>query len=667
MKDWENLEYSSTYRELVDKFNVNSNNSKFIDSITGKILNNGILFSGLETIDGNTILPLVNAKPNNDLVNSDTIFDNFILYFRAINKFVELNLFPIDLLSYADGKLHFIFIKADRTYRISSSMFGRVDEIILGRFVISENSTWNQFYMMGQRCGTPMYDAADEFYNVEGMYVKSPENLSLSMESGSVKRSGIQFTDLNSPDIIDFHNLSSQSMPIRYVNERNEIDYSVSPVNSIITNKYMVYNMNKKLKTKIEKYIDDISNMTYNLQDLALSYSDTLLQAIEDGATESEKQQIIEDFLYYITNIYEVSDNIYEVLGDPSLSSISRIELYGNKSDIEAYINTNLRNIVSISSSQVNAIKDVVSYVLLLNTEICNNPLMIILNTIADELDDIDYSVGTIGDVPAGKFTLQRILWDIYDNSLVVQYGDTIYDTSSDATNASALIAYPAPWDNIIYIPLAVIVLKSGITSINDDGDTVIISRRWIYVDQEQEGYVDYYARAKALQAITIAAQLQAEMLQLRADITAQLNAFKTTIEGEMSALRSDLENRMSTLETSLNNKINNISNKVAVYGDFVTSRHEKDLGNMGGLYGGENTLSVSKSGYMPLGIVGVTISQNVRPGSGFYNYDIKGFRLSTRNSGSATIWWQYMFDYQGGGVMNVKAQFDILWVKIKS
>ena len=133
-------------------------------------------------------------------------------------------MFPIDLLSYANGKPQFLYIKEDLTYRVSDYMFGHADEILLARFVINTNSTWNQLYIIAQRAGTPMYNAADEFYEVEGMYIKSPGGLELSQTSGTVKRSGIDFTDKVSPDIAQFYNLASERVPLRYINNLNEVD-----------------------------------------------------------------------------------------------------------------------------------------------------------------------------------------------------------------------------------------------------------------------------------------------------------------------------------------------------------------------------------------------------------------------------------------------------------
>ena len=292
MNDWKKTQYSDTFRNLVDNSNTNVDNSIFNEKMLGTILSNGILFTGNETIDEKPIEPLTNILAN-QIVNSDTVLDNFLLYFRENNEVVKLDLFPVDLLSYADGKLHFFFIKADKSYRVSEYMYGGADELLLFRFVINPNNTWNHIYIMAQRAGTPLYHAGEEWYEVEGMNIKSPGGLQLSQTSGSVKRSGIDFTDIVSPDIFDFFNLASESVPLRYVNTYNEIDYNENRTYDVITNKYMVYNMNIKLKVQAEKYIQSITNETYNISSFLSTKANELQDAINHTATTDEKQSII--------------------------------------------------------------------------------------------------------------------------------------------------------------------------------------------------------------------------------------------------------------------------------------------------------------------------------------------------------------------------------------
>lgn len=501
MRDWKELQYTNTFREMVDLWNKNKDSSEFVDGMVGSILCNGVLFEGKETINGMLIRPLEKVEVSG-IVESDTILDNFTLYYRDTNHLITLNKFPVDLLSYADDKLHFFYIKEDLSYRVSDYMFGAADEVLLFRFVINSNQTWNHLYIMAQRAGTPMYNAGDEFYDLDGLFVKSPNGLKLSHTSGTVKRSGIEFTDKISPDIVQFYNLSNESVKLRYINTSNEVDYTQNPVDNIITDKYLEYNTNKKLKIEAEQFIRNIQNMYYRINEYSNGIADELHNAIIVGGEYADLKQITDAYVDYIDKIYSEVDNLYNLLGDPVLNSVRRAGLLQNKTLLNNYLDTNLRNPVSINETQVTAIRTVPAYVLNINPAICANPLEAVLQEVQDGLDEISFSTGTLKSVPAGKFTIQRILWDVYEDTLIMQYGDKVFNTLDDAVDGTDLLEYPAPFGKTIYIPLAILILKSGISSINDDSETILIDRRWIVVDEQMTEYADYISRAKAEKAL---------------------------------------------------------------------------------------------------------------------------------------------------------------------
>ena len=122
MRTWRTLPISTTTRQVIENFNVNAYSSMFMDYVTGTIMNNGLLFTGRETIDGAPIVPLTKVDISG-IVNSNVIFDNFRMYFRVDNSIVELNQFPVDLTEFNDNKPHFLYFKKDRTYRVSDYIF----------------------------------------------------------------------------------------------------------------------------------------------------------------------------------------------------------------------------------------------------------------------------------------------------------------------------------------------------------------------------------------------------------------------------------------------------------------------------------------------------------------------------------------------------------------
>lgn len=554
MRNWERLNYSDTFKDMVDKFNTNSNNSTFMDSMTGTILCNGVLFNGNETVEGKMVRPLTKVDLSGT-VNSDTIFDNFELYYRDTNQVKYLDRFPVDLLSYADGIIHFLYIKQDLTYRVSDYMFGAADEILLVRFVINIDSTWNQMYIMAQRVGTPMYNAADEFYDVDGLYVKSPKSTYLSLTSGTIKRSGIDFTDKISPDLKQFYFLASEPKMIRYINNKNEIDYTKDRLHEIITDKYMVYNMNKQKKIKSEEQVQVIQNLYYGIENYSNAVASELHEAIVVGGDINDLTPIVNMYTDYIDLIYKEVDKLYNMLGDSSLSSVRRAGLLQNKTTVNNYMNKYLKGTAistTITETQVTAIKNMPAYIEEINLSVCSDPLSMELSNILDELSAIVFDVGSIGSVPTGKFTIQRILYDVYEDSFIVQYGDKIYDTFLQAIDNTDVLDYPAPYGKTIYIPLAIMIIKSGTTSIVDDPECLIIDRRWVEVDQENPGYEDYVSRAQSNKALN-----QIQDIINGVTPVGKANSLKCTVSG--SATYKDGDYFLNY--DNLNNKITVIDN----------------------------------------------------------------------------------------------------------
>lgn len=504
MKDWKQVVSNNTLGEQMDIINENSKSSAFLDEMTSKIMSNGYIYTGKETVGGLLALPLTNIELPG-VVPSELKFDNFKLFFRNTSHIIELDQFPVDLKLYNTGIPQFLYFREDFSYRVSDYMYGQTDEVLLARFIINEDRTWNQFYVIPQRASSPLYHSGDEFYELDGLYVKSPGGLELSTTEGTVKRSGIDFSDLASPDVYNSYRLENVRVPIRYVNAFNKVDYSVQPQYNIITNKMMNYNKNIKLKVKAEELIRGIINTYYGLTQFSEDKADELHTAITLHAELEDKVAICNVFVEKYELIYNQVNALLEILGDTTLSSVDTSDLSNNISLVTEFINSKLKGAaiaVQVTEAQVLAMRQASSYVVDNDRTICDNPLEFILQDILDDLSEIVYPAGSIENVPDGKFTIQRILWDVYEDCFIIQYGNKIYDSFNDAAASSGLMDFPAPFGKTIYIPMAILILKSGITSINDDNDTLIITRRWVYVDESYDQYSDIVARAKADEAL---------------------------------------------------------------------------------------------------------------------------------------------------------------------
>ena len=382
MRDWYSIERSSMMSDLVHNFNENAKSCSFLDDTIGTMLWNGVLFKGLETVGGKTITPLQSLDLSG--VNPEyLLLDNISLYFKKNNKFLDLNMETINLKNYNTNRIQFLFFSeasnGSLSYRVADTMDQLADELLFARFQINTDGKFQQFYIMAQRVGTNMYNAADEFYVVDGCYVKPSEKLYLGMTKGTVKRSGIDFTDDYTPDIMLFDYNITVHRSIRYIETDNTIDYTKSSRDTVITDKYL------------------------------------------------------------------------------------------------------------------------------------------------------NYDTKTLINIPEGKYSIQRILWDIYDGSLIIQYGDQIYDDYSTAVSGASWLKFPAPYNAKIFIPLAAMIIKSGTTDLTNE-ENLIIVRRDEDVTQPSIANEDTIARAQAQEALR----------KLNQEIIDRKNADGDIIDGTTPVRKAD-------------------------------------------------------------------------------------------------------------------------------
>lgn len=382
MKEWKRINASQTMGEFVDQTNNNAESGEFLDEVMGKMLYNGIFFNGLETVNRKTISPLESIDLS-DTTTNNILLDNFKMYFKEGNEVVDMNLRTIDLSAseYNINEPLFLYFKKDLSYRVSNYMFGSSDELLFARFIINDNK-FVSFYIVAQRAGTNAYNSAEEFYEVDGMSVKAPGGLGLSLAEGTVKRSGIDFTDKYSPDIYTFNYNAALAKPIRYVSSENKVNY--------IDNTSLVVNPNQKL----------------------------------------------------------------------------------------------------------------------------------------------DYNTHTLSNVGAGYWTIQRVLWDVYEECFILQYGDTEYETFEAAAAGSSYVSYPAPFGKTMYIPLAVLVIKQGATDLTNSEQVRIVSRREIDVDSPINGIEDLVAQAKAENALAQIAETNVHLNSVEDSLNTEIAERKSADKG---------------------------------------------------------------------------------------------------------------------------------------
>lgn len=248
MRAFQRVDALNTVAEWVDAFNNNALAANDHTWYLGEMLYNGLLYTGLETI-GNRLLQSLTNLNVSSISPRVLEFDNMYLYFRNINKILLVDQVTFDILSSEDlikNQPMFFYIDSELGFRISQEFRQNDNEIMLFRFIISDQDKFTQLYVTAQRFGSNVYDTADEFYLVQGCEPLPAysniegETMSVSLGNGSIKRSGIKFDYHNMPDVLRLLD-NTTPYPIRYIESDNTVDYRKSTVTEVDVTKLLNY------------------------------------------------------------------------------------------------------------------------------------------------------------------------------------------------------------------------------------------------------------------------------------------------------------------------------------------------------------------------------------------------------------------------------------------
>lgn len=243
MRKFNTITLTNTVEEWVQAFNNNALSAADHTWYLGEMLFNGMLYTGLESIGGIKLQSLTNlnissASPQN------IELDNFYLYFRDINKILLVDQVTFDLRPFNDGHPHFFYINSELGFRVSQKFSQKANEIMLFRFILQPNEKFSQMYITAQRFGSNVYDTADEYYTIKGcMPQPAPQRMQLKLGDGTIKRSGIKFDMHQVPDILE---IEDKPIPfnIRYITNKNQVEFKDTSIKTVITNKILNYHNN---------------------------------------------------------------------------------------------------------------------------------------------------------------------------------------------------------------------------------------------------------------------------------------------------------------------------------------------------------------------------------------------------------------------------------------
>lgn len=189
----------------------------------------------------------------------------------------------------------------------------------------------------------------------------------------------------------------------------------------------------------------------------------------------------------------------------------------------------------------------------------------------------LNYSTKVLTTVPADKFTIQRILYDVYADCLIMQYGNGLYNSLEEALSSVNNVGFPFPYNELMYIPMGLIAIKGDCTDLTDSNKCIMIQQLNTTVDATQSVFFaeDSYARGRLTvlkneidvlqqQIIDLDNRVTQEVQTLNNRITNEVNTLNTTINTKIKSVndRIDASNgRISTLETNTANHYANKNN----------------------------------------------------------------------------------------------------------
>lgn len=489
MKAFQSIVPQNTIAQWVTAFNNNALASSDHTFYLGEILFSSVLYTGLETIGGQKID--FGKDLSKDYINiypDDLIIDNWYVYFRNTNKIVFINDLHLDLTdptkydNYTTNDLFFVFLNSDLGYRVSHSPMCRGDETRLFRF-ICDGSIFTQVIATFPRFG--YFGSNNTYEDILGLDLKAVPALSIGLNDGQLDYDGVSFTNHVRPDRL-IREASYQDSYDVINGGKGYSNFDIVYVDGIyveVTGVNEDPNTNPQWdSTETYKSGDEVCT-----SDLGLYRSLIDNNTIEPG-TDPSAWAFLGD-VGVVTSILSTSDTVVRTKGEG-------LEI----KPVESYSPSNI--IYSTSDNRLNYDS--------------------ILTTI-DSNYIVNYSENTYVDVPLGKFSVQRIMYDYLLDLLVIQYGDTIYDSMEDALQSVYAVDYPFPYGTYIFPVLGFMCVQSKCTNTTDKEQCRFVQVRTRTSDIRDTELLatDDYARGLIANLQQVVRDLQKQVNILREDLDA--------------------------------------------------------------------------------------------------------------------------------------------------
>lgn len=470
-REFETVTNANTIAQWVDAYNNNALAGSDIVFMMGEATFSSVLYTGLETVGNGVNTYKMEAFKDvapdfNAVFPSNLVLDNWYVYFRNINKFIFVSQLHVDLTDYSkydndeyvQGDLYHFFLNYKLGYRISHSPIPKYGEARLFRFIASSSNfeqlipTFPRYFYAGDNT---------DFVKVTGMDVVPADAVTLGIDDGFVTYDGISFDTHATPDkkyYIDdmIDGVSIVAAGCGYM-VGDVIGTNVAETNFRIT------------EVKNEYTEGDVWNpdIVYE-KDWEVYWNGHFWTAAQETQTEPK-------------------DGNAEWIKGSAAGSI--VDGEQTEDPVEVQFD-GTGGAISISTR-------VTPWNILYNTSENKLDYKSVTKSV-DGSQIMDYTNNRMENLPANKFTIQRIHLDYLKDLLVIQYGNMAFDTMRSALDAIYSLSFPFVYNTYIFPVLAYMVVRSDYTDLTDPEQCQIVQVHTSSTDiRETENLAtDSYARA---------------------------------------------------------------------------------------------------------------------------------------------------------------------------
>ena len=324
LNDYGKLLLTNTMSDLVELFNINSDNGSLVDSLLSYTVDTGIFRTGEEKVNNLSIGPHNSIALQISALN-EVRFSGFMFYFKSIHK-VFTETLTANLTSYKDSKLHLLYLKPDKTFLVTDTKYtGEDDYLLVAKFVITSSNVL-QFYVIARNAGTNQFDRSGVKYNVlDGIVPSAKSGKTITLSDGKIKYSGINIlSDINTDVLIE--EFDNATIPLRYVTAYNVVDWTANSTNDIDVSHIADYSAHTISSVTSGKYICQKAFYEYNTQSVVMQYGTIIYDSYNEalaGASSFNYDEPDWDGLYIPIAVFVIKAGASDLTDDENFHVIS--------------------------------------------------------------------------------------------------------------------------------------------------------------------------------------------------------------------------------------------------------------------------------------------------------------------------------------------------------